>query len=187
MSVVCGPCQLPQQRWKRILSDGSPLIEWLSASRQSFRVAPVALDVWLFLRLIPALAYRRIVKLEGEPGVDDRLVFHAHRIRAGVHQLFFGLVVFAGEARAACRRDRVHPAVLHAGSFECVLEVGDIALNRRLALVFDRAGDHGAIMRHELLGQVAPGLRIAVGLCKLVEIPAIAPIAEHKIVGREPF
>src|SRR2546426_5773625 len=35
MSVVCGPCQLPQQRWNRMRSSGRPLIAWLSASTRT--------------------------------------------------------------------------------------------------------------------------------------------------------
>jgi hypothetical protein len=42
MSVTCGPCQLPQHRWKRIRSAGSPRSAWLSASTriiENFRYA----------------------------------------------------------------------------------------------------------------------------------------------------
>ncbi len=35
MSVACGPCQLPQQRWKRMRSSGRPWMAWLSASTRS--------------------------------------------------------------------------------------------------------------------------------------------------------
>jgi hypothetical protein len=32
ISVVCGPCQLPQHRWKRMRSGGNPRSAWFSAS-----------------------------------------------------------------------------------------------------------------------------------------------------------
>ena len=96
------------------------------------RIAPVALDARLLLLLIPVLADRRVVELDDQPGVDDRLVLLAHRVRAGVHQLLFGLVVLVRHARAARRRDRVHPAAfLDSRRREPGLEVGDVALESR--------------------------------------------------------
>ncbi len=35
MSVVWGPCQLPQQQWKRMSSRGMPRKAWLSASTRT--------------------------------------------------------------------------------------------------------------------------------------------------------
>ena len=34
-SVTCGPCQLPQHRWNRMRSAGSPRSAWLSASTRT--------------------------------------------------------------------------------------------------------------------------------------------------------
>ena len=64
-SVECGPCQLPQQRWKR-------MVRRQSLDRVVERVDlhlghPVALDSGLLLRLIPVLGDRRIVECRVRP------------------------------------------------------------------------------------------------------------------------
>ena len=62
--------------------------------------------------LVPVLGDRRIVELQHQPGIDDRLVFLAHRVGAGVDELFLGLVVLVADARATARRDRGHETFL---------------------------------------------------------------------------
>jgi hypothetical protein len=81
------------------------------------------------------------------------------------------------------RRDRVHPAFLDARGLDAGLEVLDIALDRLLSHVLDRAFDQGAVRGHELLGQPAPGVRVHVGLLELGHVPALGPIADHEILG----
>ena len=81
--------------------------------------------------LVPILGDAGIVELEDEAGIDDRLVFLAHRIGAGEEEIVVGLVVEIAEPRDAARRDRGHEPFLDAVGLERGLEARDIRLDRR--------------------------------------------------------
>ena len=72
-------------------------------------IAAIAFDARFVLLLVPVLADRRIVELNGQAGVDDRLVFFVHGVGARVQQFLFALVILVRHARAARRRNRIHP------------------------------------------------------------------------------
>ena len=90
------------------------------------RELPVVLHRRLGIDHVPVLGDRRIVELQDKPRLDDRLVFLAHRIGAGVQQFLLGLVVGIADARGAARGDRAHEALLDAGRLHRRLEVGDV-------------------------------------------------------------
>src|SRR5580658_6726471 len=151
-----------------------------------FGVTPVAFDARLVLLLIPIFADGRIVKLNGQAGVDDRLVLFVHGVGAGVQQLLFGLVILVRHARAACRSDRVHPRAFRgqAGRLQPGLEIGDVALDHLLALIFDRAFDQRTVLGHELHRQSAAGLRIEIGIHEFGHVAALAPVADDEVFWR---
>src|SRR6266436_4728197 len=66
------------------------------------------LDAGLGVDLVPILGDRRIVELQNEPGVEDRLVLLAHRLGASVEQLLLGVVIGIADPRGARRGDRGH-------------------------------------------------------------------------------
>src|SRR5207248_7934399 len=90
----------------------------------------VLLDRRLRIDHVPVLGDRRIVELQGEAGIEDRLVLLAHRIGAGVKELLLGLVVRIADPRGAARRYRSYKAVLNAGGLQRRLEIGDVSLDR---------------------------------------------------------
>ena len=65
MSVVCGPCPASVAQVEADLVGRQSLDRVVERVDLHFRVAPVALDARLVLLLIPVLADRRIVKLDG--------------------------------------------------------------------------------------------------------------------------
>ena len=93
MSVMCGPCQLPQHRWKRIRSCGRPRIAWLSASTRTIENFLYSSTVGSGLIMSQFSAIAGSSSCRTKPGLEDRLVFLPHRIGAGVEQLLLGLVV----------------------------------------------------------------------------------------------
>ena len=80
----------------------------------------------------------RVVQLKAEPRVDDRAVFHAHRIGDRIEELAIGLVVLVHAVGDHARRrgDRKE-ALFRPGALERGLEVVDVALDGRLARVGD--------------------------------------------------
>ena len=65
----------------------------------------------LGIDLVEVLGDRRIVDLQDQAGVDDRLVLLAHGVGAGEDELVVALVVVVADARAARRADRGHEAL----------------------------------------------------------------------------
>src|SRR5262245_6481609 len=90
MSVVCGPCQLPQQRWKRMRSLGMPLMAWLSASTRRMENLRYSSTVGFGIDHVPILGDGRIIELQNEARIDNGLVFLAHGIGTGKEKLLLG-------------------------------------------------------------------------------------------------
>ena len=90
----------------------------------------------------------RIVDLQQEAGVDDRLVLLADRLREGEQVVFLALVIgVLVPLLEIGRRDRRHEHLLRRRGGRQLgqrsLEVVDVALELRVALINDRAGaDH---------------------------------------------
>ena len=118
-----------------------------------------------------------------KPGIDDRLVFLAHRIGAGEQQFLLGLVVCVGDARGAARGDRAHEALLDPGRLHRRLEVGDVGLDRVLAGIGDR---RDADRRRRPRPGGDAGLGIGVGRGELAAVPAIAEARQHDLARAGP-
>lgn len=134
--------------------------------------------------LVPILGDTRVVELEDESGVDDRLVLLAHRVGAGVHELFVGRVVLVHEPRAATGCDGVEEALLGPGSLERGPERLDVALH----IVMTGIGD-GPPAHRKSPGRAAdadPRFGIGVGLGELQPVPSIREAAQHDVARRRP-
>ena len=90
-------------------------------------------DAGLGVDHVPVLGDRRVVDLQDQPGIEDRLVFLAHRVGAGEEELLVGLVIAIGDARGAARSDRGHEPFLDPRRRERRLEAGDVGLDRVVA------------------------------------------------------
>ena len=145
----------------------------------------VILDRRLGIDHVPILGDRRIVELQDQSGIDDGLVFLAHGLADGVHELFVGLVVDVAQARRARRSDRGHKALFDAVGFERGLEMGDVGFDRVVALVDDRAG------ADRPFGHRRSGINAAVGiLVDRQKLGAVAPVGkarEHDFAGLGPL
>ena len=75
----------------------------------------VVFDRGLGIDHVPARRGRRIVELQDEPGIEDRLVLLAHRFGAGVEKLLVALVIGVGNSIGAARGDRGHEPFLDLG------------------------------------------------------------------------
>ena len=121
-------------------SCGSPaqcLIERLDANH---RELVVLLDRRLRHDGVPVVGDRRIVDLQDDAGIDDRLVFLVQRVGAGEHELFVGLVMEIADARRAARPDRAHESFHNAVGGQRGLEVRDVGLDGGVSLVLHWAG-----------------------------------------------
>ena len=94
----------------------------------------------------------RIVDLQQEAGVDDRLVFLAHRVGDGEDVFLLRLVVgVLLPVLDVGRRDRRHEDFFDLHAVERRLEIVDVALQMRVALVGDRPGaDHVGVARGDV-------------------------------------
>ena len=86
-------------------SCGRPRIAWFSASTRTIANFWYSATVGSGLTG-PSLGEARIVELQHEPGIEDRLIFLAHRVGTGIEEFLVGLVIFIADARGAARRDR---------------------------------------------------------------------------------
>ena len=87
----------------------------------------------------------RVVDLEDEAGIDDRLVFLAQRVGEGDEVILLVLVVLvAVPVGEVGRRDRRHERLDMRAPGERRLEPVDVLPERGVALVGDRAGAHPA-------------------------------------------
>src|SRR5262245_11856020 len=83
----------------------------------------------------------RIIDLENESSIDDRLVFFVSRAGYGLLCLLVGTIVLVGKGRRDVRRsDRGHKDILVNLAPHCRLEVIDVLLDRLVAPVADRPG-----------------------------------------------
>ena len=89
----------------------------------------------------------RIVDLQQEPGVDDRLVFGAQRGADGMEELLLAAVVLVRPD--AAWRDRRHERGVMPGAFQGGLEVVDVTLQRLLAAICHRADADQRHHRHD--------------------------------------
>ena len=87
---------------------------------------------------VPVVGQARIVDLQHDAGVDDRLVFFVHRIGGGEHEFLFGLVVKVLAAGEAARPDRAHEAFFGTGCSHRLFQIGDVGRERGMAGIFDR-------------------------------------------------
>ncbi len=87
---------------------------------------------------VPAGRGRRVVELEDEARVDDRLVFLAHHLGAGVEELLVARVMAVADAIGAAWGDRGDEALRDPGSGERRLQVGDVGLERGVAGIAQR-------------------------------------------------
>ena len=172
---MCGPCQLPQHRWKRIRSRGQAADRVVERLDTLPGEPPVVLDAGRRVDLVPVLGDRRVVELQHQARVDDRGVLLAHRVRAGVHHLLVVGVEVVAEPRAAARRHRVQEAVGDARGRHRRLHVGDVPLYVVLPLVGDRPA---ADRRDRLPGSAAPRLRS--GPVRVQERLPVTALAERR-------
>ena len=86
MSCLCGPWPLPQQMCRRTRSSGMPRRAWFIASTRSCGVLAVVGDAHVGEHL-PAVRQVRVVDLQDEAGVGDRLVLLVHRVGDGEEEL----------------------------------------------------------------------------------------------------
>ncbi len=135
----------------------------------------VLLDAGGGIDLVPVLRDARVVKLEYQPGVHDRPVLLAHRVRARVQELLVAGIELVADPGAASRRDRRHEALLDPGRGQRGLEVGDVGGHRLLAGV----GQRSAADREQAGRRADRGARrrVAVGLGEAHPVP---PVAERR-------
>jgi hypothetical protein len=83
----------------------------------------------------------RIVDLEQEAGLDDRLIFDAKRRAGGMKELFFGAIVLVGSHTAGRYRRHEYGMSVDRGSGS--FEVFDVTFERLGAAIPDGSGtDH---------------------------------------------
>ena len=140
MSVVCGPCQLPQQIWKRMRSAGKPPQRVIKRFHAHLLEFLELLERRLGIDHVPVVGKAWIVDLQDDAGIDDGLVFVAHGVGRGEQKLFFGLVIEVDAAGEAARADRTHEALFGAGRGQRLFQIVDIGLECRMAGIFDRPG-----------------------------------------------
>src|SRR5215813_3218715 len=143
MSVTWGPCQLPQQRWKRTRSLGSPRSAWLRASTrimESFRYSSTV-GAGLIMSQFSAMAGSS--SWSTRPASRGGPILLAHRLRAREDQLLFGAVVLVANARDAAGCDGGHEALGRPHRGQRRLHVRDIRADRLLARVDERSSAHG--------------------------------------------
>ena len=157
------------------------MVERLHASHGEL---PVVGDLGLGVHHVPVLGDRGIVELQDEPGVDDGLVFLAHRVGAREQELLVGLVIPIRNTRGAAGRDRGHEALLDAGGLQRRLEVGDVGLDSRVARIGQRAHAHGP--------ECGAGsgrdtrVRIGIGRGEFQTIPTISKARQHDFARAGP-
>ena len=141
MSVVCGPCQEPQQTCSRICSCGKVAQRPVRCLDPELDELQVVRQARLRVDLVPALGQGRVVELDGQAGVDDGLVFLAHRVGAGVEEFLVAAVVLVGHAGARTGGEGGDEPLGEAGRGQAGLEVGDVRGHELLARVRQRPGD----------------------------------------------
>ncbi len=135
----------------------------------------------LGIDLIEVLGDRRIVDLQDETSLDDRLVLLAHRLGTGEDEFLVALVVLVADARGAARPDRGHESLGDIVGGKGRLEVGDVGSDGGVAGVAER--------RHadRPVGGARPGgdagIAIAIGLGKAQPVAPVAEARQHHVAG----
>ena len=142
----------------------------------------VVLEAGLRVDLVPALGQRRVIELNGQPGVDDGLVFLPHGVGAGVEQFLFGLVVVVGNPCAGAWGQRRDETLGEAGCLHAGLEVGDVRGHEVLPGVGQRTGDLG--LRDALAVGEDPGGGVVVGVIELLPVPAVREGGQDDVARR---
>ena len=142
----------------------------------------VVLGRRLGIDLVEVLGDRRIVDLQHQAGVDDRLVFLAHGVGAGEDELVVALVVLVADARAARRPDRGHEAFADAAGGKRRLEVGDVGGDGLVAGVADRPDAERPVVGARP-GRDA-GLGIAVGRGEALAVAPVGEARQHGVARR---
>ena len=109
-SVPAAPAQMKADALLR--QTAQRMVQCLDPHHREFLVV---FDRGLGVDLIPILGDCRIVELQDEPGIEDRLVLLAHRFGAGVEKLLVALVIGVGNSIGAARGDRGHEPFLDLG------------------------------------------------------------------------
>src|SRR5690606_31529177 len=140
----------------------------------------VVLDRRLGNDLVPVLGDGRIVDLDDEPGVGDRLVLLAQRIGTRVYELFLGLVILVADTGGGSRRNGGDEALVEAVLLHRGLHVLHVGLDLLLTDVGHRAGRH----REGVGGGVAKrdaGGRVLVGSGELRPVAAVREVGEPDV------
>ena len=104
--------------------------------------------------------HARVVDLHDEAGIDNRLVFDAHRL-AQRREIFLigGVVAVLVIELEIGRRDGGHEGVFDLDVLERRLEIVDVGLQLVVADIFDRAGADLRARTHRALGHQRAGAR----------------------------
>src|SRR6516225_1541648 len=128
---------------------------------------------WFRIDHIPIVRQARIIDLQHDSSLDDRLVFLAHRFGGGKDELLLGLVIEIFASRETAGPYRAHEAFLDAGYGYRHLQIRDVGGQRRMPDILDRRGaDRASGWAPRGAADQAAG-RIGV-LIELAELPPIA-------------
>ena len=132
---------------------------------------------------VPVVRQARIVDLQHDAGIDDRLVFVAHRIGRGEQKLLLGLVVKVDAAGEAARADRAHEAFFGAGRGQRLFQIVDVGRERRMAGIFDRPGAGRPAHRpaRRAAHQAAARFRILIELAEFLPVTAVGERCERDV------
>ena len=162
--MLCGPCQLPQQKCRPNLLLGQP------ADRVGERLQP-HLEVLAVRRHVlpavpgPVVDDVRAVELEDEAGVHDGLVVRLDRLGEGEEELLLRAVVLVDDpAPQPGWGDEAVEQLLEVLPLRRCLERLEVPLEQVEALRADRAGAHTLprVERHERMRLVVLGVRLHV-------------------------
>ena len=139
-SPTCGVLKLPQQMWYRIWSSGSPRSAWFSASTRSCAHARYSLHRRGRDHEVVRPGQERVVDLQDQPCVEDRLVLDPQHVGDRVDELLLGRVraLRPADARDARRRDDRQEPGDDVDLRQPGLDVVDVALQLGLARVRER-------------------------------------------------
>ena len=132
---------------------------------------------------VPVVRQARIVDLQHDAGIDDRLVLVAHRLGRGEQEFLLGLVIKIDAAGEAARADRAHEAFFGAARGERFFQVLDVGGERRMAGIFERPGAGRAADRpaRRAAHQAAAQFRIEIELAEFLPVAAVGERGQRQI------
>ena len=154
------------------------VIERLDPDHREFLVV---VDIGLGVDHVPAGRGRRIVELEDKPGIEDGLVFLAHRLGPGVKELLVAVVIGVGNPVGAAGRDGGHETFRSPRCLQRRFEIVDVGLERILAGVSERTNADrpgGGPGTHE-----HAGLAVGIGGGKPHPIAPTSGVVQHDLAG----